>query len=87
MKLKITIDNKVISLDEITNCTKLISKPEDREIYGSFSSKQEENPKFAYFDIEMEGKTYLYQIAGKVELFNIPVTETLTDTWEKEKVK
>jgi len=82
MILRITLDRE-ITMDEIQSCTK-ITAPVDGKADYKYSTPGEIDPKYAYFQIQINGKEKILAVAGKVELYNVPVTETLTDTWDKE---
>ena len=80
MILKVTLD-RVITMSNVQSCTK-IDDPGNCEY--KYSTPGEADPKYAYFRITINGQEKILAVAGKVELYNVPGTETLADTWDKE---
>lgn len=78
-KLRITTD-KIIIMDGIEGCDE-ISPWDNRPIDYKYSF--EENPKYRYYDIMMNGEHKTIAVNGKVELIENPMEENIIDTWDK----
>lgn len=85
MKIKITIGNAQINIDDIQACQEIF-EIEDKEIDWCYFDTNEERPIFRYFEIITNNKTRILKVAGKVELVNIPTqAEEIVQEWDKNK--
>lgn len=81
MKIRITIGNAQISLNNIKSC-KEIFDIENKKIDWCYLDINEETPNFRYFELTIDNNTRILKVAGKVELINIPIpAEEIVQEW------
>lgn len=81
IKLKITT-NKMFTMDSIDSIT-LSQNLNGRQIDYRYSDPTDIDPKYNYFELEINGVTKILAVAGKVEEWDTPNTEQKTREWEK----
>ena len=83
LKLKITTD-KTFVMNEIESIVQL-TESGNRKIDYLFSSFDDDNPEYNYFEIQVNGMTKILAVAGKVEQWEVPETAQKINEWEKKK--
>lgn len=81
LNLKIITD-KTINMDGLESCTELQELGEKKIDY-KFWDINDNNPKFNYFEIGMNGEIKILAVSGKVEIWEIPDTATKINEVEK----
>lgn len=81
IKLKIKT-NKMFRMDGIDSITPL-QNLNGRQIDYRYSDPWDTDPRYNYFELEINGVTKILAVAGKVEEWDTPDTEQKTREWEK----
>jgi hypothetical protein len=81
LRLKITTDKTVV-MDEVESITKLTDLA-NKKIDYAYSSVDDDNPGYNYFEIQVNGMKKILAVAGKVEQWEVPDTAQKIKTWDQ----
>ncbi len=81
LRLKITTD-KTFVMDEVESITQLTDLG-NKKIDYAYSAIDDDNPKYNYFEIQVNGMKKILAVSGKVEQWEVPETEQKINTWDK----